>query len=179
MDRNLGALQAATSSTDANAYGDLYQWGRGSDGHQCRNSPTTTTLSSTDQPGHGNFIVVAPNLPYDWCSPQNNSLWQGVNGINNPCPTGYRLPTNMELNAELGSWNISNAAGAFSSPLKLTLAGRRFIHDGSVGNVGSGSEYWSSTVSATNSTILAVYDSFAVFTDTSRGQGYSVRCIKD
>ncbi len=28
MDRNLGATQAATSSTDAVAYGDSYQWGR-------------------------------------------------------------------------------------------------------------------------------------------------------
>ena len=28
MDRNLGATQAATSSTDVDAYGDLYQWGR-------------------------------------------------------------------------------------------------------------------------------------------------------
>ena len=27
MDRNLGAIQVATSSTDADAYGDLYQWG--------------------------------------------------------------------------------------------------------------------------------------------------------
>ena len=43
MDRNLGASQVATSSSDAAAYGDLYQWGRRADGHQCRNSPTTTT----------------------------------------------------------------------------------------------------------------------------------------
>ncbi|MCD4736862.1 MAG: hypothetical protein K8R53_12530, partial [Bacteroidales bacterium] len=28
LDRNLGASQVATSSTDTNAYGDLYQWGR-------------------------------------------------------------------------------------------------------------------------------------------------------
>jgi len=34
MDRNLGAYQVATSSTDANAYGDFYHWGRRSDGHQ-------------------------------------------------------------------------------------------------------------------------------------------------
>lgn len=33
MDRNLGASQVATSSTDANSYGDLYQWGRAKDGH--------------------------------------------------------------------------------------------------------------------------------------------------
>jgi hypothetical protein len=35
MDRNLGASQVANSSTDAASYGDLYQWGRRADGHQC------------------------------------------------------------------------------------------------------------------------------------------------
>tara|TARA_B110000090_G_scaffold89704_1_gene101755 strand:- start:8070 stop:8588 length:519 start_codon:yes stop_codon:yes gene_type:complete len=34
MDRNLGATQVATSSTDHLAYGNLYQWGRALDGHQ-------------------------------------------------------------------------------------------------------------------------------------------------
>ena len=57
MDRNLGASQVATSSDDAASYGDLYQWGRGTDGHQIRTSATTTTLSSADVPGHGNFIL--------------------------------------------------------------------------------------------------------------------------
>ncbi|MCX8486231.1 MAG: hypothetical protein ORN53_03470, partial [Crocinitomicaceae bacterium] len=32
MDRNLGASQVATSSNDAASYGDLYQWGRATDG---------------------------------------------------------------------------------------------------------------------------------------------------
>jgi hypothetical protein len=95
MDRNLGASQVATSSTDAASYGDLYQWGRRADGHQCRTSPTTATLSSVDQPAHGNFIL-APNAPNDWRSPQNNNLWQGVTGVNNPCPSGYRVPTQTE-----------------------------------------------------------------------------------
>jgi hypothetical protein len=131
MDRNLGASQAATSSTDANSYGDLYQWGRRSDGHQCRNSATTTTLSSTDQPSHGNFIR-APNSPWDWRSPQNNNLWQGVNGVNNPCPSGYRLPTFAELDAERASWSSNNSAGAFASPLKLPLAGSRIGSNGSL-----------------------------------------------
>jgi hypothetical protein len=55
MDRNLGASRAATSSTDADAYGDLYQWGRAADGHQKRTSSTRTTLSSSDQPGSWRF----------------------------------------------------------------------------------------------------------------------------
>jgi len=92
MDRNLGASQVATSSMDANSYGDLYQWGRDTDGHQIRTSGTNTTLSDTDTPGHGNFILVASS-PYNWRSTQNNDLWQGINGINNPCPSGYRLIT--------------------------------------------------------------------------------------
>ena len=59
MDRNLGASRVATGSTDAEAYGDLYQWGRAADGHQKRNSSTNTTQSSSDNPGHGNFIIFA------------------------------------------------------------------------------------------------------------------------
>jgi uncharacterized protein (TIGR02145 family) len=121
MDRNLGATRAATSSTDADAYGHLYQWGRASDGHQVRTSPTTSVLSSSDTPGHGSFILVAN--PYDWRSPQNTNLWQEVNGTNNPCPNGYRLPTEAEWNAERASWSSNNSAGAFASPLKLPVAG--------------------------------------------------------
>jgi uncharacterized protein (TIGR02145 family) len=181
MDRNLGASQAATSSTDANAYGDLYQWGRRSDGHQCRNSATTTTLSSIDQPTHGSFIL-APNSPYDWRSPQNNNLWQGVNGVNNPCPSGYRLPTNAELDAERASWSQNNSAGAFASPLKLTLAGRRSLSDGSLISVGIVTYYWCSTVTAVNGTLadcLHFGSSFANMYFNNRAYGLSVRCLKE
>ena len=75
LDRNLGATQVATSSTDADSYGWLYQWGRGTDGHQIRTSSTTATLSSTDDPGHDDFIL-SPNIPFDWRDPQNDDLWQ-------------------------------------------------------------------------------------------------------
>jgi len=33
MDRNLGASQVAKSPTDPLSFGDLFQWGRGTDGH--------------------------------------------------------------------------------------------------------------------------------------------------
>ncbi len=52
MDRNLGASRVAISSTDEEAYGDFYQWGRGTDGHEKRNSPIISTLSSSDTPDH-------------------------------------------------------------------------------------------------------------------------------
>jgi len=77
LDRNLGASQIATSSTDTSAYGWIYQWGRGNDGHQITTSSTTATLSTTDNPGHGFFITTSV-APYDWRSGQNNALWQPV-----------------------------------------------------------------------------------------------------
>ena len=179
MDRNLGASQAATSSTDANSYGDLYQWGRGADGHQCRTSPTTATLSSTDQPGHGDFITNSSSSPYDWRSPQNDNLWQGVNGVNNPCPSGYRLPTNAELDSERSSWSQNNSLGAFASPLKLPMAGSRGNSSGSLFDVGTFGRYWSSTVNGTDANDLDFLSSFAVMGGNSRALGLSVRCLKE
>jgi uncharacterized protein (TIGR02145 family) len=178
MDRNLGASQAATSSTDTNSYGDLYQWGRRGDGHQCRTSPTTSTLSSVDQPTNGSFIL-SPNAPYDWRSPQNTNLWQGVNGVNNPCPSGYCLPTEAELNAERLSWTSNDRQGAFASTLKLPVAGNRSHSSGSLGNVGTNGYYWGSTVNGVNSQYLVFYNSNALMNDYYRANGFSVRCIKD
>ncbi|MBK9733460.1 MAG: hypothetical protein IPO92_00255 [Saprospiraceae bacterium] len=178
MDRNLGASQAATSSTDANSYGDLYQWGRRSDGHQCRTSGTTTALSSSDIPSHGNFIL-APSSPFDWRSPQNNALWQGVSGTNNSCPTGYRLPTETEWEAERSSWSSNNAAGAFASPLKLPLAGAHDSSNGALNVVGITGRYWSSTVSDTLARGLRFTSSLARMYANARATGDSVRCLKD
>jgi hypothetical protein len=178
MDRNLGASQVATSSTDANSYGDLYQWGRRSDGHQCRTSATTTTLSSTDQPAHGSFILTQ-NSPYDWRSPQNINLWQGVNGVNNPCPSGYRLPTNAELDAERSSWNQNNSAGAFASPLKLPVAGSRYGTSGSLVDVGAYGNYCCSTVNGTYSFNLTFNSSNANMLNSNRADGCPLRCLKD
>lgn len=178
MNRNLGASQVATSSTDAAAYGDLYQWGRATDGHESRTSGTTATLATSDTPGHGNFITTGSS-PWDWRSPQNDNLWQGVSGTNNPCPSGYRLPTEAEWNAERTSWSSNNAAGAFTSPLKLPVAGLRLSSNGSLGNVGSFGFYWSSTVAGTLSRGLYFNGSDAYMTSFYRAIGFSVRCLKD
>ena len=179
MDRNLGATQVATSSTDSASYGDLYQWGRQADGHQCRTSPTTATLSSVDQPANGNFILPT-SAPCDWRSSQNANLWQGVNGVNNPCPSGYRLPTETELNAERLSWSQNTSEGAFASPLKLPLAGGRDWFSGSLFNVGTLGYYWNSTVSGTYSRSLRVgTSSGANMNNDFRARGITVRCLKD
>jgi uncharacterized protein (TIGR02145 family) len=178
MDRNLGASQVATSSTDANSYGDLYQWGRAADGHQIRSSGTTGTLSGTNTPGHGNFIITSA-IPFDWRLPQNDNLWQGVSGVNNPCPSGFRIPTEAELNAERASWSSQDLAGAYASPLKLPATGNRSNSNGSLINVGTFGYYWSSTVAGVNSVFLRFYSSEAKTYNMARSMGSAVRCIKD
>ena len=180
MDRNLGATQVATSSTDVASYGDLYQWGRRADGHQCRTSASTSTLSSIDQPANGNFITAAGY--FDWRSPPNVNLWQGVNGVNNPCPSGYRIPTETEINAERLSFSQDNSLGAFASPLKLPMAGYRYDVTGSLMGAGTYGYYWSSTVdtvtlSASRSLIFNSSNTNMVV--ENRSYGLSVRCLKD
>ncbi len=179
MDRNLGASRVATSMTDTEAYGDLYQWGRLTDGHEKRTSSTTTTLSSTDVPGHGNFILVDSSTD-DWRSPQNDNLWQGVNSVNNPCPTGFRLPTSTEFQSEINSWSSKGTSGAFASPLKLIPAGSRYDRFGTLLYVGGDGQYWTSTVEGSEARVMSIYDSGAnVSFGNSRGNGFSVRCIQD
>jgi len=175
MDRNLGASQIATHYNDSSAYGDLFQWGRLDDGHQNRASGTTGSTTSTDNPGHNNFIAAN-----DWRSPQNDNLWQGTDGINNPCPSGWRLPTSTEWSAEITAGSWTEYSSAYASPLKLTTSGSRRYTDAAVTNIGVYGHYWSSTVTGITAARLAFGSGFiSTYTDFVRGNGMAVRCIKD
>lgn len=193
MDRNLGASRVATASSDHLAYGSLFQWGRLADGHEVINwtsssttdgtelSRVTNVTSSTDVPGHGDFITNT-NAPLNWRVPENDLLWQGTNGVNNPCPNGSRVPTESEFQTEVNAWASSNLSGAYNNPLKLTASAFR-NSDGSVLIIGLRGYYWTSTY--TNSGINTGAKAF-VFADgglivenLTRVYGYSVRCIKD
>tara|TARA_B110000285_G_scaffold31226_1_gene32230 strand:- start:8746 stop:9621 length:876 start_codon:yes stop_codon:yes gene_type:complete len=175
MDRNLGASEVATSSSDAASYGSLYQWGRLSDGHEVTSSNTTTMVSSSSNPGHQDFIVGFD----DWISPSNNNLWQGINGINNPCPNGFRIPTIAEWEEERMSWSTNDAAGAFNSPLKLPIAGARSRMSGMIGNVGTFVGYRSSNLNGANAQVMGISLTDAFIGNRARADGNSVRCIQD
>jgi hypothetical protein len=175
MDRNLGAIQVATSTTDAASFGSLYQWGRISDGHEERTSSTTNTTSSSDTAGHSYFILADS----DWRFPPNDNLWQGLFGINNPCPEGFRLPTENEFEEERLTWSSNDAEGAFNSPLKLPLAGARSRMNGEIGNIGTFSGYRTSTRNGTLSRVLGIAQSNSQMGNRDRADGNCVRCIKD
>jgi hypothetical protein len=195
MDRNLGASRVATSFNDAQAYGDMYQWGRAADGHEKRISTNYDTVLSTDgvagfdndpaNAWHGQFIVRNSGAN-NWVDPTvtngtitSNDLWQGVIGTNNPCPMGYRVPTSAELNAERSSWSSQDRIGAFASPLKLPSGGRRRRTDGNILFDGTYGYYWSSTISGTNAILLRFLDSSTSTVLSPRAESHSVRCIKN
>jgi len=153
-------------------------WGRAADGHQLRTSATTSTLATTSTPGHGDFIISTAS-PLDWLTTKDDTLWQGVSGTNNPCPSGYRLPTETELENERSSWGSNNIAGAFASVLKLTLGGYRNGGAGTVIYLDQGGNYWSSTVSGTDARYLYANGSSSETGSTVRSNAISLRCIKN
>jgi hypothetical protein len=192
LDRNLGATQVATSSTDYLAYGDLFQWGRKDDGHQVivwtsssgsngaeQSRETVTLATDDDTTGNTNFIYGGSGVNYDWRSDNNNNRWHATPIVNNPCPSGFRPPTDTELDAERTSWSSNDSAGAFASPLKLTVAGYRDHGAGSLGNVGSNGYYWSSTVAGADSRFLSFFSGNADMYSDYRALGFTVRCLKD
>jgi uncharacterized protein (TIGR02145 family) len=176
LDRNLGAAQVATASNNGTGYGSLYQWGRLYDGHQATTSGTTVTQSSGDVPGNANFIKGSSN----WRSSQNDNLWGDAGKTNNPCPSGWHVPTQAEWATEAGYFSPQTSVGAFSSALKLPMAGYRNYSDGSLGSQGSGGDYWSGSPHYTNAYVLDFGAGGVNPASVSdRAYGCSVRCVKD
>ncbi len=185
MDRNLGASQAATSSSDSLSFGDLYQWGRSNDGHQCRDSDTlfteaTTAVPDLDNTWDGKFIIgLSPD--YNWLDTEDNTLWQGVSGSNNPCPFGFRIPTKTEWDAEITSFSTADLDGAFGSVLKIPAGGYRDSSSGAIAETGNEAKFFSSTIvpSENKSYGSSISSSGASTVSANRGEGLSIRCIKE
>jgi hypothetical protein len=190
LDRNLGAPNAPGAFDDWQNKGDLLQWGRKADGHQLINraattagttgvNGTTTTLATSDNPGHSLFIVTSA-APFDWRNPQNTGLWQVTGGVNNACPTGWHIPSKAEWEAE----NLGTVQDAYTK-LKITTGGTRNFNDGSFSNTVNDGLYWTSSV-FTGVSITPYSFNFSSLTGPAYSStinvpanGLSVRCIKD
>jgi hypothetical protein len=134
LDRNLGATQVATDLFDEEALGYLYQYGRRSDGHQLRSAETTTGPIANSAEAEDSLFIYgngngdpAHSADDSWTDYEGEeNLWQGVNGVNNPCPSGFRLPTADEFTDEIEGMEIPrNADKMFESVLKLPSVGYR------------------------------------------------------
>jgi uncharacterized protein (TIGR02145 family) len=175
MDRNLGAQRPAVHSKDSNAFGDLYQWGRSKDGHQLRSSKLQKGKSKSNRPSHANFII-SPFLPHHW---QSDTLSPKVWDVsNNPCPSGFGIPTKEEWLAEIESWEFHHAKGALKSTLKLPLAGSRGKKDGVIYDTGRMARYWSLDANGVEAFALDLDSSQAKISKHFKAGGFSIRCIR-
>lgn len=196
MDRNLGAIHIASSSSDFESYGNLYQWGRASDGHEVINwtrstgsdgaeqSRETATIAATATPGHDDFIL-APSGDNNWTNydppGDNPGLWES--GVNDPCPVGYYVPTESDFEAEILTWPSLDSNGALSNVLRLPLAGARNYTGGQLISTNQIGYYWTSNVSPGANSITSRFLFFnsdnATISGTRRALGAAVRCIKN
>jgi uncharacterized protein (TIGR02145 family) len=140
----------------------------------------------TAQPG-GNcanaLFVVNSDL---WTTTDMPYLWTNPKATNDPCPTGYRVPSQAELST-LQIWVASNyapgySAGFYSSPLKMLLAGNRdYTSYANVSGGGSGYVYyWSSTYANFSRAVTMYFSSInsgMIVNGWQRANGFPVRCI--
>lgn len=161
MDKNLGATVYCSSFDDSNCYGDYYQWGRNTDGHEKSNSSTTSNKSNSLIPTHGNFIKGSS----DWTYTDSDGSIRKANW--NPCPSGYRIPTKLE---------ILNENNMIVNNLKLARSGDRNSISGSLKYVGTKAFLWSSDIG------ISFWDAGSVWGNGTQkynlSVGFPIRCIK-
>ena len=178
LDRNIGASQACTSETDSACYGGYYQWGRNTDGHQLPDSEITfVSLPSLDTISN-EFIGMDYDNFYEsyvnWADDDNNgsirkSRWSATDG-SSVCPIGYRVPTLVEMDKEIKSFDFLNLP--HSGRREGSIRDDSFAHD---------AMFW--TISLDSNTYYPsayAYTSAYKFTGRFKTKsGIPVRCIKD
>ena len=196
--RHTNVLPSGTA-LNATVHGDLYQWGRRRDGHEKRNSQNhannnttaqgsqvaNSVLDANGQVSSGNGVgrfIKQNSGNWDWRANQLNTLWNTnteenpVKHVNNdPCPEGWRIPTNAEwagvhanndrrhigtyshsgtasgtpgLMYRLrtsGTGSVDNTMTAEQASIFLPAGGNRHTNNGALTEVGSMGAYWSST----------------------------------
>ena len=189
LDRNLGATQVATSKTDASSYGDLYQWGRKTNGHQKRNSSTTSTKATSFDKETGTLFIKGDSANTDWVasgvdkSGADRAKHWGASRKNTICPLEFEVPTREQLKLEMDGEKVTNPGTAFSSFLKIPSAGNRSRSGNPPSHVGASVELWTRSAVATSvggdldAHYFTANNNSSGFHTIVRSSGLSVRCV--
>ena len=133
----------------------------------------------------------------NWLSAPFDEIWQGINGYNVPCPSGFRVPYAGEFMDEVNNtFPSKNITGAFNSFLRLPVTGYRENITGRPARYFSFNEgrYWTADYIGSDlpaATAIIINRTTIIQTDwqymnvnttqrddANRSRGYAVRCIK-
>jgi uncharacterized protein (TIGR02145 family) len=178
MAHNLGANTALDPHTPVQGiHGNYYQWGILA--HVADDTTSAAAIS-----------------PWNTDSAANGAWADGSKTGTDPCPAGFRVPTNAQwagviannTRSSTGSWAAGDANfgsalhwGPDVSTKNLTLpaAGYRSASNGALNARGSLGVYWSSTERGTSAYFLDFTSSYATTNDYGRTNGFTVRCVSE
>lgn len=193
-------------------YGKLYQWGRkyGQGYSEYYDSEPemypgpVSAIIGQDKSMEGYFFINSDN----WLEISDNSIWNSgteespVKTTNDPCPTGWRVPTKAELNAlrqDSSDWTTKDGQnGVYFSGFSITKydtdplggnkpqvffpsAGYLKYSGGDAINRDYLGYYWSSCpygFGESSCLYFRNYDGAAYIDDYFRASGLSVRCVQ-
>jgi uncharacterized protein (TIGR02145 family) len=178
MAHNLGADYSLDPHTLVEGiHGNYYQWGRS----------TAVADASTSSAAIGRWKT----------SSAANGAWaDGSKTANDPCPAGFKVPTNAQWGS-VNSYNTQTITGSFSNSetnfgsarhfgavankLTLPAAGYRTNNIGALRTRGLTGYYWSSTErgSTANSLYFDSSSTASASYNSSRAAGVSVRCVSE
>ena len=199
-------------------YGKLYQWGRkygqGYEGglydsnlnviddysdafvpEKCE-GPLSLEMGQSIE---NENVFYYSSSEYDWCSSQNDFLWNSgtdetpVKTHYDPCPDGWRVPTRAELigltnnysswitlDSQNGYWFSGSTPYAESVPqVFLPAAGRRHSTDGNAYYRGSTGYYWTSRPWRHGADYFILRSQGVIWDFYERAVAFSVRCVRD
>lgn len=190
LDRDLGAPKICTSYNDTACYGELYQWGRGRDGHQERSSLRTQDINPQTFPYSSTSHELSSTGEFDWLTLNGDEAnsgsiidrkasWLSLTD-NSVCPKNWYVPSKAELDTLITAERISNSATAFSSVMNFVVAGSRSNGSSAIEQAGVKGYVWSVDSNVTGNTSYAfTYTNIEIlWSKAYRATGYSVRCIK-
>jgi len=179
LSHNLGADTSLYPHTPVkDLQGDYYQWGK--------NAPDADVDA-----------LIGGSWGDQGGSTANGNWTPGAKGPQDPCPAGYRVPSQAEWTA-VNTYNTVSRTGTFTSgtteygsalhygpdastkSLTLPAAGSRDYTSGALGYRGGSGIYWSSTEYGSDAYALYFNSSFVSPANSfNRSYGFSVRCIAE